>query len=132
ALGASRHSRGRDGDARQRDEHLLGARLRCRSARSLRPRQLRELTLRLAADPSPFWMGTLAVAGLLLGLICIAPLGFVLAGTSGFIRMDLGILLVALPTAGLAVPSFILAHVAWQDLTLARPVLVIDESGIFD
>lgn len=77
-------------------------------------------------------MGTLAVAGLLLGLICIAPLGFVLAGTSGFIRMDLGILLVALPTAGLAVPSFILAHVAWQDLTLARPVLVIDESGIFD
>ena len=68
----------------------------------------------------------------MLALMCVAPLAFVLAGIFKIIPVDLGILLVAIPTAGIAVPAAAVAMAAWRDLTLPRPVLVIDEAGIFD
>src|SRR5690606_13609707 len=132
ALGAPRHRRRGHGHARQRNQHLLGARLWRRAPRPPRSRQLRGLTLRLVADPSPFWMVALCAAASMLALMCVAPLAFVLAGIFGIIPVDLGILLVAIPTAGIAVPAAAVAMAAWRDLTLPRPVLVIDDAGIFD
>lgn len=77
-------------------------------------------------------MVALCAAASLLALMCVAPLAFVLAAILGIIPVDLGILLVAIPTAGIAVPVAAVAIAAWRDLTLPRPVLVIDDASIFD
>lgn len=77
-------------------------------------------------------MVALCGASFLLALMCVAPLAFVLGGILGIVPMDMGILLIAIPTAGVAVPVAAVAIAAWRDLTLPRPVLVIDDAGIFD
>jgi hypothetical protein len=71
-------------------------------------------------------------ASLLLALICIAPLLLVLGSFIGVVPFDFNILLIAIPTAGIAVPPTAVALAAWNDVRLPRPVLMIDDAGIFD
>lgn len=57
-----------------------------------------------------------------------------LAGIFGLggLKVDLGTVFVAFPVAGVAAFLFAAGSVAGGDLLLPRPVLTIDEAGIFD
>lgn len=77
-------------------------------------------------------MVALCAAAFLLALMCVAPLLLVLASFAGVAPFDFNILLIAIPTAGIAVPVAAVALAAWKDLMLSGPVLVIDDEGIFD
>ncbi len=88
--------------------------------------------LPLTANPSPLVFGGIALVAVLAALICIAPMLLLLASFVGLVPYDMGILLVAVPTAGI---GLIIALVGWAaigDLMLPRPVLSLDDSGIFD
>ncbi|HQZ13986.1 MAG TPA: hypothetical protein PK286_13970 [Devosia sp.] len=92
------------------------------------------MPLPIAASPSRLWLVPVAAVALLLAVICLIPMLVMLAGMLGIggLRTDFGATLVAFPVAGVA--AFLLAagFAAFGDLMMPRPVLTIDEHGLFD
>lgn len=86
----------------------------------------------LSANPSPLLIGAIAVASVLLAVACVAPVLFVLASFVGLAPYDFGLLMIGIPTAGLAVIFAVVARVAIADLLLPHPVLHVTEEGVLD
>lgn len=86
----------------------------------------------LAASPSRPALVLLVVALALVALLCFAPMLLLLASFGGLVPQDFGILLIAVPTAGIGIICIVFLWSAWSDLLLPRPVLVIHEAGVFD
>lgn len=86
----------------------------------------------LTASPSRRWLLPVLVLAIPVIVLCTIPILLVLASFVGVVRPDLNLLFVAIPAAGVAV---LLARVVWRlvgDLLLKRPVLTIDDTGLFD
>lgn len=86
----------------------------------------------LAASPSRPALILLVVVSALLALLCLAPMLLLLASFGGLVPLDFGILLIAVPTAGIGIICIVFLWSAWSDLLLPRPVLVIDAASILD
>lgn len=69
---------------------------------------------------------------LLAALTCIAPMLLLLASFVGLAPYHLGILMIAVPTAGIGLIVGLIGWSALGDLLLPHPVLTIDETGILD
>jgi hypothetical protein len=84
------------------------------------------------ASPSRLFLGIITVALAPILLLCIAPMLLLLGSFVGLVPHNMGILLVAVPAAGI---GFIIGLLGWsavRDLLLPRPVLSLDDAGILD
>lgn len=86
----------------------------------------------LVANPSRFVLAFFAVAAALLALFCLLPILLLLASFGGLVPLDLNILLIAVPTAGIGIICTVILWSVSGDLLLPRPVLVIDGTGVLD
>ncbi|HEV7274825.1 MAG TPA: hypothetical protein VGN80_00890 [Devosiaceae bacterium] len=86
----------------------------------------------LAANPSRPALILLVVASALAALLCFAPMLLLLASFGGLVPQDFGILLIAVPSAGIGIICIVFLWSAWSDLLLPRPVLAVDGTGIID
>lgn len=76
--------------------------------------------------------GAIVGLGTVLAIFCLAPLLLVLASFVGLAPTDFGILLIAVPVAGIGIVVAVAVRIAIGDLMLPRPVLAIGEDGILD
>ncbi|MDB5541641.1 MAG: hypothetical protein JWQ89_3368 [Devosia sp.] len=90
--------------------------------------------LPLTANPSLVWLPLFAALALLVGLIALLPAVLLVLSLLGLLGMSpsIEIALLAMPTAAVAVFFLVVASVIVADLRLPRPVLAIDERGVFD
>lgn len=90
--------------------------------------------LPLTANPSRLWLPPIATLALLVGLIALLPALLLLASLVGLLGMapSFALTLLALPTLAVGVFFLVVGTVIVGDLRLARPVLTIDEHGVFD
>lgn len=86
----------------------------------------------LAASPSRPLLIVFVGAAALIAALCLSPMLLLLASFGGLVPLDLGILLIAVPTAGIGIVCIVALWSVSGDLLLPRPVLVIDGTGIFD
>ena len=77
-------------------------------------------------------VGAIALIAALAALICIAPMLLLLASFVGLAPYNMGILLLAVPAAGIGIIIGLLGWSALGDLLLPPPVLSIDDDAIFD
>jgi hypothetical protein len=76
--------------------------------------------------------GAIALVAALAAVICIAPMLLLLATFVGLVPYNMGILLVAVPTAGIGLIIGLVGWAAIGDLLLPLPVLSIDDDALFD
>lgn len=90
--------------------------------------------LPLVANPSRLWLLPIAAIALFAGLVALLPSGLLLASLFGLLGMhpSVDLTLLALPTLAVAVFFLAVAAVVIGDLRLERPVLTIDQHGVFD
>lgn len=86
----------------------------------------------LAANPNPAIHITVFIACGAGALVCAAPTLIVLAGFVGLLPFDMNMLYVALPALAAAVSLALAGRASLGELLLPRPVLSIDETGVFD
>lgn len=90
--------------------------------------------LPLVANPSRLWLAPIAAIALFAGFMALLPSLLLLASLVGLLGMhpSVELTLLALPTLAVAVFFLAVASVVVADLRLRRPVLTIDEHGVFD
>lgn len=90
--------------------------------------------LPLTASPSRLWLLTIAAIAVFAGLVALLPTVLLLASLVGLLGMhpSVDLTLLALPTLAVAVFFLAVGSVVIGDLRLPRPVLTIDEHGVFD
>ncbi|MDF2982926.1 MAG: hypothetical protein K0Q69_2698 [Devosia sp.] len=90
--------------------------------------------LPLVANPSRLWLLPIAAMALFAGLMALLPSLLLLASLVGLLGMhpSVELTLLALPTLAVAVFFLAVGSVVIGDLRLGRPVLTIDEHGVFD
>ncbi len=90
--------------------------------------------LPLVANPSRLWLPPIAAIALFAGLVALLPSLLLLASLVGLLGMNpsIELTLLALPTLAVAVFFLAVGSVVIGDLRLRRPVLTIDEHGVFD
>ncbi len=90
--------------------------------------------LPLVANPSRLWLPPVAAIALFAGLVALLPSLMLLMSLGGLLGMhpSVELTLLALPTLAVAVFFLAVASVVIGDLRLKRPVLTIDEQGVFD
>ena len=90
--------------------------------------------LPLVANPSRLWLSPIAAIALFAGLVALLPTLLLLASLVGLLGMhpSVELTLLALPTLAVAVFFLAVGSVVIGDLRLMRPVLTIDEHGVFD
>jgi hypothetical protein len=90
--------------------------------------------LPLVANPSRLWLSLIAAIALFAGLVALLPSALLLASLVGLLGMhpSVELTLLALPTLAVAVFFLAVGSVVIGDLRLERPVLTIDEHGVFD
>jgi len=91
-------------------------------------------TLPLAANPSALWLAPVAALAVLAGLLALLPVVLLLGSISGMIGINPTIELsfLALPTTAVGLFFVVVGYAIVSDLQLRRPVLNIDEEGVFD
>lgn len=90
--------------------------------------------LPLVANPSRLWLPPIAAIALFAGLVALLPTLLLLASLLGLLGMhpSVELTLLALPTLAVGVFFLAVASVVIGDLRLERPVLTINEHGVFD
>ena len=90
--------------------------------------------LPLVANPSRLWLPPVAAIALFAGLVALLPSLLLLMSLIGLLGMhpSVELTLLALPTLAVAVFFLAVGSVVIGDLRLERPVLTIDEHGVFD
>lgn len=90
--------------------------------------------LPLVANPSRLWLPPIAAIALFAGLVALLPSLLLLMSLVGLLGMhpSVELTLLALPTLAVAVFFLAVGSVVIGDLRLERPVLTIDEHGVFD
>jgi hypothetical protein len=90
--------------------------------------------LPLTASPSWLWLSPIAATAIFAGLVALLPTVLLLASLVGLLGMSpsMDLTLLALPTLAVAVFFLAVGSVVVGDLRLPRPVLTIDENGVFD
>jgi len=90
--------------------------------------------LPLTANPSRLWLPPVALLAIVAGLIALLPAALLLASLVGLLGMAPSgeLTLLALPTLAVGVFFIVVGTVIIGDLRRARPVLTIDEHGVFD
>jgi hypothetical protein len=90
--------------------------------------------LPLTANPSRLWLPPIAAVAVIAGLLALLPSFLLLASLVGLagVPPTFGLTILALPTLAVAVFFLAVGSVVIGDLRLARPVLTIDEHGVFD
>jgi hypothetical protein len=90
--------------------------------------------LPMTASPSWLWLAPIAVMAMFAGLVALLPTVLLLASLVGLLGMSpsMDLTLLALPTLAVAVFFLAVGSVVIGDLRLPRPVLTIDENGVFD
>lgn len=90
--------------------------------------------LPLTASPSRLWLSPVAALAIAAGLVALLPTALLLASLVGALGMapSVELTLLALPTLAVAVFFLVVGAVIVGDLRLQRPVLIIDENGVFD
>lgn len=90
--------------------------------------------LPLTASPSWLWLSPIAAIAIFAGLMALLPTVLLLLSLVGLLGMapSMGLTLLALPTLAVAVFFLAVGSVVIGDLRLPRPVLTIDENGVFD
>ena len=86
----------------------------------------------LTASPSRPALILPVIVAAPISLLCLAPILLLLASFVGLVPLHFGILLIAVPGAGIGIICTVFIWSVWSDLLLPRPVLVIDGTGIFD
>lgn len=90
--------------------------------------------LPLTANPSLLWLPPVAALALVVGLVALLPAVLLVTSLVGLLGMSpsIELTLLAMPTTAVAVFFLVVASVILADLRLPRPVLTIDEQGVFD
>lgn len=90
--------------------------------------------LPLTASPSRLWLPPIAAVAVFAGLVALLPSVLLLMSLVGLLGMrpSMDLTLLALPTLAVAVFFLAVGSVVIGDLRLPRPVLTIDEHGVFD
>ncbi len=90
--------------------------------------------LPLTASPSRLWLPPVAAMAVVAGLIALLPAVLLVATLVGLLGMtpSFSLILLALPALAIGVFFLAVGSVIIGDLRLPRPVLTIDENGVFD
>lgn len=88
----------------------------------------------LTANPSLLWLPATAALAALVGVLSLLPALLLLLSLSGAWSMQASVelSLIALPTTAVGLFFLVVAAAIVGDLRLPRPVLSVDERGVFD